>query len=119
MRISDWSSDVCSSDLVEQRALSGVGRADDHRVQAVPQLAAALGVCEQRGEQFDGGVQALAQRAATEGDERVVAEIDRGLRLHALRKQFGAEASDAAPALPDLNGGGEGNRWEHQECLCG
>src|SRR3546814_18453477 len=73
MRISDWSSDVCSSDL--------------------------LGVGEQRGEQFDGGVQALAQRAATEDVERLVGEIDRGLDVHAQRQQFGGDGIDAAREL--------------------
>src|SRR3546814_2170411 len=35
MRISDWSSDVCSSDLLRHRAIAGVGQAERLRLRGV------------------------------------------------------------------------------------
>src|SRR3546814_2947260 len=67
MRISDWSSDVCSSDLTAHRD-EVVGRIDGHRIAVLPQVigialaAAALGaLVERRGLGRIGGL-GLAER---------------------------------------------------------
>src|SRR3546814_13598154 len=68
MRISDWSSDVCSSDLAEEMARAQAGRSDDPAVAAA--LAFALKVVEDRGQVGDADVQRL--RDAGYGDEQVM-----------------------------------------------
>src|SRR3546814_1102205 len=57
MRISDWSSDVCSSDLLTRFADALVGLADAYRA-----CAAALGVGPQ--DALDGFLETLARDAA-------------------------------------------------------
>src|SRR5690606_2435688 len=79
---------------VEQRALAGIGRPNQHRVQAVAQAAPALGRGQQLVQLRPGLAQALAQGLATEGVERLVGEVDRGLDLHPDRKQGRGEGLD-------------------------
>src|SRR3546814_11044830 len=74
MRISDWSSDVCSSDLTAHRD-EVVGRIDGHRIAVLPQVigialaAAALGaLVERRGLGRIGGL-GLAERQEQQAEE--------------------------------------------------
>src|SRR3546814_11084101 len=90
MRISDWSSDVCSSDLA--------GRSDDPDVAAA--LAFALKVVEDRGQVGDADVQRL--RDAGYGDEQVLeilAHVALNISTHYTNVAFGVTVDFPAVAL--------------------
>src|SRR3546814_7905010 len=67
MRISDWSSDVCSSDLIEQFGHDDVRAADE----AHPPFGRLVGVVEQIEHERPGGVdeRAGAEGAIVRGDQ--------------------------------------------------
>src|SRR3546814_11197240 len=98
MRISDWSSDVCSSDLAEEMARAQAGRSDDPAVAAA--LAFALKVVEDRGQVGDADVQRL--RDAGYGDEQVMeslAHVALNIFTHYTNVAFGVPVDFPAGAL--------------------
>ena len=86
---------VAAGQRVEQRALAGVGRADDHRMHAVAQLAPAFGIGDQRVQLLPRFGQAQADLFAAERVEGFVGEVDGGFHVHAQRQQRLADAVDA------------------------
>src|SRR3546814_880981 len=91
MRISDWSSDVCSSDLLEIAGDEGAARADLHRAEIAAEEIArvAIGPAGRGGAAF-GPFAALGESA------RVGPALERGAaqpeRLERGRRLFGGDA---------------------------
>src|SRR3546814_17876006 len=77
MRISDWSSDVCSSDLQDMRLLTYQG-------DAVHEAAAAFSAAQQRG---DAQGAAEARKKAYDATDAFAAEAVRATRAHTERME--------------------------------
>src|SRR3546814_10060310 len=92
MRISDWSSDVCSSDLVgdEHRHVAGVGDEEG----PVVDLDRVVGDAEQHGKD---------QRHAALGEETAPARLQR-------RADLGREILESGSGRGGI-GGGKAHRW--------
>src|SRR3546814_11855973 len=111
MRISDWSSDVCSSDLAQLRG-RGQGRGAQRKPEVAPQLRAAAGPDPAR-QVAQQAVQVRAHplRAARGGDARA-------LRLRAREPEADVVEPRAEGLLhPDQAqlGSGATNEWRRLE----
>src|SRR3546814_19282355 len=92
MRISDWSSDVCSSDLVEEVDSEGNRL---HHPERIPQAheVARLVVWEVRQRRRQGLQHEVARLTHGEAPDRVAVEADRPRPLRALDAQPGVAAA--------------------------
>src|SRR3546814_6338398 len=89
MRISDWISDVCSSDLLAARRVPAAGAADDGHL-AQPQAAGAVRLAQDR-------------LHVVRGDARgVEADLGQRLGLEAVLRVPGVERAGFLAALLDL-----------------
>src|SRR3546814_14344993 len=91
MRISDWSSDVCSSDLIEAVAASALARSPgvspgEDRMRSPIILGALVALLTPAG--------ALAQRAALPPSEKVAAALDNHPDVAAARATVDAARPD-------------------------
>src|SRR5207248_6259284 len=83
----DWSSDVCSSDLAQQRRCGGVGigAAFEQRLDGVVEAGAAGAAVEGAVEEIVGGQQQLAAQALALAVEQAALGAQRGKRSEERR----------------------------------
>ena len=81
---------------IQQRTLAGVGRAHDHRMQAVAQAAAAFGIGAAAAPAPQRVTKPLRTCAPPSVSMRFVGEIDRRLHMHAQADKLVGDASHAA-----------------------
>src|SRR3546814_7730617 len=72
MRISDWSSDVCSSDLSQHRQQPGVGHTQQYAAPGAAESRPGGADAHRRGAGPPGGIQGGTQPAAAGDRKRVV-----------------------------------------------
>jgi hypothetical protein len=90
---------VATGQGVEQRALAGIGRPHDHRVQALAQPAAAFCRTQQFVQRRGGRSQSRTQLGAAERVDGFIGEIDRRLDVDADRQQLIRQRFNAAREL--------------------
>src|SRR3546814_6591016 len=113
MRISDWSSDVCSSDLIEEDvddapgAIAQRGRAQDrqHQVEDFESAVSAEGLAE---------VLLVAGKARFGGEVKQAEHADGGVNGKAGAGDFSA----LHLALQQVVGRSEGNTSEREQLMC-
>src|SRR3546814_3089514 len=100
MRISDWSSDVCSSDLIVEAGI--VAEAHRRRVAAMLAADAELDVLAHAAAALGGQLDQFADAGLIDGDEGIALE-DAGLEV-IFHEQRGIVAADAERGLGQVVG---------------